>query len=166
MLTKIAGRIAGLFVVTLMLFNVFSGELATARAEDGLKGWEAGSVYNTMYDPKERDSIKGRVVKFLEVTPLPGMAPGTAFILQESEEDKILVHVCPESFASAKDIGLKRGDKVKVKGSWVEIDGEDVFIAAKVKKGDHFEFKVRLTSDGTPFWTMTPEQLEAERKAE
>jgi len=32
-----------------------------------------------------------------------------------------------------------------------------------VRKGDSPEFKVRLTKDGTPFWTMTPEQLAKER---
>jgi hypothetical protein len=92
--------------------------MQAVNAADGFQGWEAGSAYNNMYDPKERDSLKGRVVDFIEVTPLPGMAPGTAFILQEGEDDKILVHVCPEAFASAKDIGVRVGDKVKVKGSW------------------------------------------------
>lgn len=133
-------------------------------ADDGLKGWEIGSEYNNMYDPKERDSLKGRVVKFVKITPLEGMAPGTGFILQESEDEKILIHVCPQAYAKAKDIGIRKGEKVKVKGSWVEIDGEDIFIAAKVKKGEHFDFKVRLTSDGTPFWTMSPEQLKKERR--
>jgi len=36
-------------------------------------------------------------------------------------------------------------------------------MASKVKRGNDFEFKVRLTKDGTPFWTMTPEQLARER---
>jgi hypothetical protein len=34
-----------------------------------------------------------------------------------------------------------------------------------VKKGESQQFKVRLTKDGTPFWTMTPEQLARERAA-
>jgi len=38
-----------------------------------------------------------------------------------------------------------------------------VFLASKLKKGESQEFKVRLTKDGTPFWTMTPEQLAKER---
>ena len=54
---------------------------------------------------------------------------------------------------------------MKVKGTWVEIDGEDVIMAAKIKKGEYFQFKVRLTSDGTPFWTMDPEQLSRELAA-
>jgi hypothetical protein len=154
------------FVAVVALLCLIFGSSVDALAADGFKGWETGSVYNSKYDPKERDSLKGSVVELRTVTPMPGMAPGTAFVLQESEDDKILVHLCPEAFASANDIGIRRGDKVKVKGSWVEIDGADVFIASKVKMGDHFEFKVRLTSDGTPFWTMSPEQLKEESKKE
>ena len=62
-----------------------------------------------------------------------------------------------------KDIGIKKGDKVKVRGVWVEIDGEDVVIASKIKKGDYFELKVRLTNSGKPFWTMSPEELNKEK---
>ena len=52
---------------------------------------------------------------------------------------------------------------MKVKGVWAEVQGKDVFMASKVKKGDYFELKVRLTKDGTPFWTMSPEELARER---
>lgn len=163
MITRNLRLLTILPAMVFMMFAVLPGTPNTARADDGLKGWEIGSEYNDMYDPKERDSMKGRVVKFVEIEPLPGMAPGTGFIFEESKDEKILVHVCPKSYATAKDIGIRKGEKVKIKGSWVEIDGEDVFVAAKIKKGEHFEFKVRLTSDGTPFWTMSAEQLKKER---
>ena len=52
---------------------------------------------------------------------------------------------------------------MKVKGVWAEIDGKEVFMASKVKRGDYYEYKVRLTKDGTPFWTMSPEELARER---
>ena len=57
----------------------------------------------------------------------------------------------------AKDISTK------VSGSWAVIDGKDVLMAAKVKQGDSFVFKVRLTKDGTPFWSLSPEELAKER---
>jgi hypothetical protein len=60
---------------------------------------------------------------------------------------------------------LRRGDWVKVKGVWADVGDETVFIAAKVRKDNEYVFKVRLTSDGTPFWSMSPEQL-AKEKAE
>lgn len=130
------------------------------------QGWEIGSEYNKLYNPKERDSIKGTIVKFVKVTPMAGMAPGTGFILDEGGGDTVLIHVCPESFASARETGLKRGDWLKVKGVWIDIEDETVFIAAKIKKDNDYSFKVRLTGDGTPFWTMSEEQLAKERAAE
>jgi len=132
-----------------------------SRAGD-ITGWELDSKYNSYYDSKEMDSLKGILVKFKKVTPLPGMAPGTALILKEGDEN-ILVHLCPQSFADAKETGLRRGVKTKIKGSWAFINEQDVFIASKAKQGEHFQFKVRLTKDGTPFWTMAPEELARER---
>jgi hypothetical protein len=32
-----------------------------------------------------------------------------------------------------------------------------------VKQGDNFEFKVRFTKDGKPFWSLSPEELAKER---
>jgi len=144
----------------LFLF-LFLSSMATAAEKSGFAGWEVGSTYNSYYNAKERDSLKGEIVQFKEVTPLAGMDPGTAFILQEGEE-KILVHLCPIAFRTAEETGLRRGTKTKVKGCWALIDGQDVFMAAKVKQGESFEFKVRLTKDGTPFWSMSPEDLAKE----
>ncbi len=136
-----------------------------AASEKEMKGWGAGDEYNQLYNPKELDRLKGTVVKFETVQPLPGMSDATVLILDEGG-DKIAVHLCPVWFATAKETGLKRGDTVKIRGSWAEIDGEDVFLASKVKKGEHYQFKVRLTKDGTPFWSMTPEQVAYERSQE
>ncbi len=96
------------------------------------------------------------------------MSPGVALDIRESKDPKaevIEVHLCPTWFADPKSIGLKKGDRVKVKGVWAEIGDKDVFIASKVKKGDYFELKVRLTKDGKPFWTMSAEELARERAA-
>ncbi|MGI9536049.1 MAG: hypothetical protein ACR2PB_03200 [Desulfocapsaceae bacterium] len=132
------------------------------NAADDISGWEEDSEYNELYNPKERDSIKGDILKFITVTPIKGMAPGTAFILDEGGGDKVVVHVCPESYASGRETGLRRGDWVKVKGVWADIGDESIFIAAKIRKDNEYAFKVRLTSDGTPFWTLSPERLAEE----
>jgi hypothetical protein len=42
------------------------------------------------------------------------------------------------------------------------IDGQDIFMAAKIKQGENFVFKIRLTKDGTPFWSLSPEELAKE----
>ncbi len=149
------------FSIIILLSAIFSFPAQFSMAGD-IKGWEINSKYNSYYDYKELDSLKGILKKFKKVTPLPGMATGTALILEEGDED-ILVHLCPQSFADAKGTGLRRGVKTKVKGSWAFINDQDVFMASKAKQGEHFEFKVRLTKDGTPFWTMTPDELARER---
>ena len=78
--------------------------------------------------------------------------------------EAILVHLCPTAFLKQADLGIKPGDRVDIRGCWAEINGKDVLMASKIKKGEKFELKLRLTKDGTPFWTMTPEQLAKEQK--
>ena len=152
--------------IIILLSCIFSFALpAFSQEQDGLKGWEAGSEYNNFYNAKELDRLKGVITEFVEVTPLPGMAKGTAFYLDEGDGEKILVHLCPSAYAEPDKTGLRKMVETKIRGSWAYIDGQDVFLASKVKQGEHFEFKVRLTSDGTPFWTMTPEQLAKELAA-
>ena len=152
-------------MICLLGLQVLSVTSSIAQDTD-MTGWEVGSEYNDLYNPKERDSIKGTIVKFAKITPLPGMASGTGLILDEGGGDKVLIHLCPSAFASERETGLKRGDWVKVKGAWADIGDDTVFIAAKIKKDGGYSFKVRLTSDGTPFWTMPPEQLAKEQAAE
>lgn len=148
-----------------LVFSFFSAMVVShlyAGSENDKQGWGNDDEYNQLYSPRELDKLKGRVEKFKTLKPLPGMSKATVLILNEGG-DKIIVHLCPVWFAKAKDTGIKRGDKVTIKGSWAEINGEDIFMASKVKKGEHYEFKVRLTKDGTPFWNMTPEELAYER---
>ena len=152
-----------LSIVSFLLFCTLAPVYAGSEKE--MQGWGIDDEYNKFYSPKELDKLKGTVVKFKKVQPLPGMSKATALVLDEGG-DKIVVHICPLWFATAKETGIRRGDKVKIKGSWAEIDGEDIFMASKIKKGDHYQFKTRLTKDGTPFWTMTPEELAYERSQE
>lgn len=151
-----------ILIVSAVLFSF--GPLAAAAEKAAFTGWEKDSAYNSHYNYKERDSLKGKVLKFKSVTPLPGMAPGTALILDE-EGQEILVHVCPSAYADPDKTGIRKDLKTKISGSWATIDGQDVFMAAKIKQGENFEFKVRLTKDGTPFWTMSPEELAKEASA-
>jgi hypothetical protein len=149
-------------------FIVLGFGIAVAGQKSDMGGWEIGSEYNKLYDYTEMDSLKGWIVKIKEVVPMPGMSPGVAVEISETKDlrsEAIVVHLCPTWFAEGGSIGVKRGDRVKVKGVWAEINDEDIFIASKIKKGDYFEFKCRLSKDGTPFWTLSPEDLEKERAA-
>lgn len=151
------------WILLTLLLLLSAAAAAHAESPQDMQGWDKGTPYNQLYDAREMDSFKGYVKKIFTVVPMSGMAPATAILVEEDEDVVNLVHVCPEWFAGPQDIGVRRGDKVKVKGVWAEIDGEFVFMASKVKKGDFFEFKVRISSDGTPFWTLSPEEQEKHR---
>lgn len=144
-------------IVLMLSFNVV---LAADPAEK--KGWGIDDPYNKLYNPREFEKIKAKVVKVMEVVPMAGMSPATAMEVREGGKN-FMVHLCPTWFAKPSETGIKPGDQVTLKGSWADINGKDVFLASKIKKGDFQEFKCRLTKDGTPFWTMTPEQLAREQ---
>jgi hypothetical protein len=152
--------IGAILIGGLYLLGLGSGFAGENRA---MSGWELNSPYNKLYKAGEMDSFKGTVVDIKEVVPLPGMSPGLALEVSESKGEKVTVHLCPASFENKKNIRIKKGDRVKVTGAWAEINKKDVFMAAKVTKDD-YSLKVRLTKDGTPFWTMTPSQLAKERQ--
>jgi len=55
-----------------------------------------------------------------------------------------------------KHYDVRKFEKLR---AWAEINGRDVFMGSKIKKGDYWELKVRLTKSGRPSWTMTPDEL-------
>mgnify|MGYP005844353591 CR=1 FL=1 len=129
-----------------------------------LKGWERDSPYNKHYDATEFDDFKGVVEEIVDITPMDGMAPGLGLKVRDQDGDMVEVHLGPKSFVKPESIGLKKGDKVKVKGVWVALNNKDVFLASKVKKGENIELKVRRTKDGAPYWTFSPEELAREKE--
>jgi hypothetical protein len=154
-------RVVGL-VISIFAAGLMMGNVCAAGGKKDMKGWESDSPYNQNYDVKEYEKFRAWVVGFKEEPPMAGMSEATIMIVKDGE-DLIDVHLCPTWFAKPEDVGVKKGDRVKIKGVWAEIDEKDVFMASKVKKGDFFEFKVRLTKNGKPFWTMSEEELAWER---
>ena len=155
-----------LFLAALVLIFATLG-LSSLQAEDqpDMKGWEIDSPYNQLYDIREYEKIRAWVVRLKEVVPMPGMSPATALDVREGDE-VFEIHLCPTWYRKPSEIRLKKGDRIKVRGAWAEVNGKEVFMASKVKQDpDTTIIKVRLSKDGTPFWTMPPDQLAAELKA-
>ena len=155
---------AGLLMLGAVIAANFTNPVYAQPPSD-MGGWELDSPYNRLYRLTERDQFKGIVKGFGIVTPFEGMSPGVALTVLDRENELITVHLGPRWFIDPGQTGIKKGDNVKVKGVWAEIDGEDIFMASKIKKGEFFEFKIRLTRDGTPFWTMTKEEITRERSS-
>jgi hypothetical protein len=137
---------------------------ASAEEKRDMQGWEIDSPYNKLYDVREFEKIRAYVIRVKEVIPMPGMSPATALDVREGAY-VYEIHLCPTWYRKPSEIRLKKNERIKIKGVWAEINGKDIFMASKIKKDPNTEIiKVRLTKDGTPFWTMTPEQLAMELK--
>jgi len=135
-----------------------------AEEKRDMQGWEIDSPYNKLYDVREYEKIRANVVRVKEVVPMPGMSPATALDVREGS-DVFEVHLCPTWYRKPSEIRLTKNERIKLKGVWAEVNGKDVFMASKIKKDPDTEIlKVRLTKDGTPFWTMTSEQIAMEMK--
>lgn len=137
-----------------------------AGEQRDMQGWGIDDPYNKHYNVREFEKFRAWVIRVKEVVPMPGMSPATVVEVREGSE-YIDVHLCPTWYRKPSEIKLKKDARVKIKGVWAEINGKDVFMASKIKKDPNIEIiKVRLTKDGTPFWTMTPERLAKEMKPE
>jgi hypothetical protein len=160
-------RLGRILILTWGFATILIG-LGQAEEKKDQGGWEKGGVYDRYYKSNELEKFKATVVAIEKVVPLNGMSPGVALRVVESEDDKdgIVVHVCPQWYMNEDSIGIKKGDQLKIRGAWAEIDGKDVFMASKIKKGEYFELKVRLTKDGTPFWSLSAEELAREKSSE
>jgi len=152
-----------LYPALLVLLSVTVGVcFIQAEEQRDMQGWGDDDPYNQYYDVREFEKFRAWVVGFKEEPPMEDMSPATIMIVRDGSE-LVEVQICPTWFAKPRDVGVKKGDRVKIKGVWAEINGKDIFMASKIKKGEIFEFKVRLTKNGKPFWTMTPEELAHER---
>jgi hypothetical protein len=157
-------RHMSLLIALILAAGLIKGTRCAAEDYD-MQGWGINDTYNKYYNVTRYEKIRAWVVGFKTEPPMPGMSPGTIMIVRQSGR-LIDVHICPTWFAKPADVGVKKGDRVKIKGSRAEIGGKEVFMASKLKKENYFEFKVRLTSSGKPFWTMTPEELVSEKLSE
>ena len=152
------------FIVIVSLSLVIGISWTQAGEKRDMQGWGTDDPYNQHYDVREFEKIRAWVVRVKEVVPMPGMSPATALDVREGAYIHE-VHLCPTWYRKPSEIRLKKNERIKIKGVWAEINGKDVFMASKVKKDPNTEIiKVRLTKDGTPFWTMTQQQLAKEMR--
>jgi hypothetical protein len=149
--------------VILVFFCLAGMAQAASKANPNITGWEKGGEYDRLYDPKEGDTLKGRIVKIMDITPIIGMAVGVGLQIEDKKDKTVeIVHLGPKDFVDIGSIGLKVGDEVKIVGAWADMDSQDILLAVKVKKGEDAQLKVRRSKDGFPYWSMSPEERQRE----
>ncbi len=149
-------RIFGLMFVLTSVIISLNG--VRAGEQQNMRGWGVDDLYHKNYQVAKFEKFKAKVLRIKEVIPMPGMAPGVAMDVKDDGQI-IEVQICPTWFAKPDEIGIKKGDRVNIRGVRANINNKEVFIASKIKKEDYFELKVRFTKDGIPFWTLTPEEV-------
>lgn len=141
---------------------VISQNETEAGDHRGMGGWGVDDLYYKHYRITKFEKFKAKVLRIKEVIPIPGMTPGVA--MDVKNDGKVIeVQICPTWFVKPDEIGIKKGDRVNIRGVWATINDKEVFIASKIKKEAYFELKVRFTKDGMPFWTMTPDEVAEEK---
>lgn len=149
-------RILGLmFMITSVIISL---NKAGAGDERDMHGWGVHDSYHNQYQVDKFEKFKAKVLRIKEVIPMPGMSPGVAMDVKDNGKT-IEVQICPIWFAKPDEIGIKKGDRVNIRGVRANINNKEIFMASKIKKEDYFELKVRFTKDGIPFWTMTPDAV-------
>jgi DNA/RNA endonuclease YhcR with UshA esterase domain len=109
------------------------------------------------YDPKTEVTIKGTVEEVQKQTMrMPqgrGMmgAMGGIHLKLVTEKGAMDVHLGPAAYLADKKFTINKGDVVEVKGSLVQIGGNEAVIAREVAKGS--EKLVLRDANGIPLWS-------------
>jgi hypothetical protein len=102
-----------------------------------------------MYDPAKVEVVAGQVVSLDQIEGRRG--PGTGVVLtMKTGSETLSVHLGPQWFMDKQDMKLAAGDSVEIKGAKSTRRGENVFLAAEVKKGGAV-LKLR-DENGVPVW--------------
>jgi len=102
-----------------------------------------------MYDPAKAETISGKVTSLEEFAAPRGA--GTGVVLKVSSGSETLaVHLGPKWFLDKQEMKFAAGDTVEIKGVKTMRRGQDIVIAAEVKKGSEV-LKLR-DEQGIPLW--------------
>ncbi len=101
------------------------------------------------YNPETVVTVSGEVT-IVETRTFRPSGFGLIILTLKTDKETISVNVGPEQYVSSQGFKFEKGDKIEVKGSRVEIRGENFILAAEIKKGEKV-LKLR-DENGIPLW--------------
>ncbi len=112
-------------------------------------GGGMGGGTGRIYDPAKAETISGQVVSLEQIAGRRGM--GTGVVLKVSSgSDTFVVHLGPKWYLDDQKVKFAAGDAVEIKGVRTVRRGQDIFLAAEIKKGSDI-LKLR-DEQGIPLW--------------
>ena len=133
-------------LITFALATLLSTSAATAAAPAGV--WDRDSEYNSLYDSESIEVLKGTVSE-VDRFEVKGEQNGICLSVEVNGE-QTRVHLGPEWFLENQTLRVDVGDRVAVRGSRVDYQGESVILAAAVVRGDHM--LLLRSPAGAPAW--------------
>jgi hypothetical protein len=134
-------RAAGLCAVTVLMATPLSAQ-------------PPGHASGPRYDTATEATVTGTVDSVEQIAG-PGAGRGRrglggTHLTLKTKTETLEVHLGPTAFLNEKKLAISSGDTLVITGSRVTVDGENVFIAKEVKKGDS-AWTLRDAS-GLPLW--------------
>jgi len=115
-------------------------------------GWGFGGRYAEMYDPDRERMVQGVVEAVEAESPMHGMGEGAVLRVRTREQEEVRAHLGPTWFIDQVEPSVRGvlGDQVLLRGSMVEMDGQQVMMVRQMQIGEHMlTFRER---DGRPVW--------------
>jgi sporulation protein YlmC with PRC-barrel domain len=120
---------------------------------DSAGGWQHRGEYGQMFKLNSIETVQGEVTAVDQFTPMGDMVPGVRLIMRSGNNDDIMVHLGPAWYIDRQYLRFERGDQVRVTGSRVQMDGQRVYMATDVRRGD--EVLLLRDREGLPRWDAT-----------
>jgi len=141
-------------ISVLVALAVVGGAFGQEVVIRGSGGYGLDSPYNKLYDTNRQIVITGKVTGKSFAAPIKGMGEAMSILVKTPKNGTIQVDLGPRWFVADQLARVNIGDKVKVIGSDVRIDGNRVILAKQIvnPKG-----KVLALRDygGAPYWSAS-----------
>lgn len=122
-----------------------------AQKSMGRQGRGGGGVpYSGLFDARTVETIRGEVVS-VGKEPSARRMESAVYLVLKTGEETLPVHVGLEPYVEEQSTKIEPGDRIEVRGSRVDVDGEPSIVAAEIKKGSE-TLKLR-DENGVAAWS-------------
>ena len=101
------------------------------------------------YDPSQVEMVSGEVAAVKDIETKKRKTSGVGLDLNTGGQN-LLVYLGPHIYVDLQNVCIVSGDKVEVKGVKTVLDGQIIFLAGQVRKGD--EVLMLRDDNGVPLW--------------
>lgn len=134
-------------VLGIALASYGVGQQVVSRSSGG---YGVVSAYNKLYAQGTVVEFSGKVTGVQRAAPMRGMDAGFTMLVKSPNGGTSMVDLGPAWYIDQQKPGFKVGDRVKVSGSKVKVQGTYTILAQKVTKNNRVLYL--RGEDGWPMW--------------